>query len=158
MKSLARHEKKAFEAFYQRFLSLTKEQGHYESAHREAVLRALFFSDTHLSAEEIAKEIRKSSKISLPAVYNTLSFLEEMGLLHVFILPPYTLKTYRLLLEYQDQLVCIKCGKIVPFHDKELQMRERAILDTHAFTGINQTIILYGVCNTCQEKGTSPSS
>lgn len=152
MKPIARDEKKAFEGFYQRFLSLVKEQGHYESAHREAVLKVLFFSTTHLSAEEIARAIRKSSKISLPTVYNTLSFLEEMGLLHVFILPPYTLKTYRLLLEYHDQLICIKCGKTTPFYDKELEARERAILDAHAFTGINQTIILYGVCHACQER------
>jgi len=150
MKKTTPKYKKTFDAFYQRFLAMTKDQGHYESAHREAILKVLFFSTSHLSAEEIALQVRKESKISLPTVYNTLSFLEELGMIHVFILPPYTLKTYRLMLEYHDQLVCIKCGKIVPFYDKELEARERLILQDHAFTGINQTIILYGVCSSCK--------
>jgi len=140
-----------FKNFYQKFLTLTKSHGHYGSIQREAILRVLYESKTHLSADEIATNVRKYARISLHTVYNTLGFLEEFGLIHTVVLPPFKTKTYKLQLDYHDQLVCIKCGVCIPFHDPQIHKREEEILALHDFTAINRTIILYGICATCQK-------
>ena len=140
-----------FKNFYQKFLALTKSHGHYDSIQREAILRVLYENRTHLSADEIATNVRKYARVSLPTVYNTLSFLEELRLLHTLVLPPFKTKTYKLQFDYHDQLVCIKCGVCVPFHDPQIDKREEEILKLHDFTAINRTIILYGICATCQK-------
>lgn len=139
-----------FKNFYQKFLVLTKSHGHYDSNQREAILHVLYESKAHLSADEIATNVRKCARVSLPTVYNTLGFLEEFGLVHTLVLPPFKTKTYKLQLDYHDQLVCIKCGVSLPFHDPQIHEREEEILKIHDFTAINRTIILYGICATCQ--------
>ena len=148
-----KQSKQDFKNFYQKFLALTKSHGHYDSSQREIILRVLHESKSHLSADETATNVRKYARVSLPTVYNTLGFLEELGLVHTLVLPPFKTKTYKLQLEYHDQLVCIKCGTALPFHDPQMHEREEEILKSHDFTAINRTIILYGICTTCQSTG-----
>jgi len=149
---MAMDKKEKFNQFYQKFLNLAKNYGHYDSSQREVILRVLYHSNAHLSADEIACRARKYIRISLPTVYNTLNFLENLGLIHTLVLPPFKTKTYKLKLDYHDQLVCIKCGTAMPFCDKKLREKESEILQNYNFTAINRTIILYGVCFSCQKK------
>lgn len=145
-----KQNKQDFKNFYQKFLALTKGYGHYDSSQREAILQVLFDSKIHLSADEITTNVRKYARVSLPTVYNTLNFLEELNLVHTLVLPPFKTKTYKLQLEYHDQLICIKCGITLPFHDSKIHEHEEKILLSHDFTAINRTIILYGICSACQ--------
>ncbi|WP_262367538.1 Fur family transcriptional regulator [Campylobacter concisus] len=110
-----------FELFYKHFNEFLKAFNQKGSEIKEQILRVLFASKSHLSAQEICQKIYETYKneISMTSIYTFLNFLEEHHLANSF--EQNGVKNYELNLKSShDHLICEICGKVVDFEDEKL--------------------------------------
>ncbi len=149
MKDVAKH----FELFLrQRSLRLTRQ--------REAILKAIYGTHRHVTAEELYELLQKAGdakalRISRATVYRTLSLLAEGGFVQALELgrDRGTLYEHTLGHEHHDHMVCMACGKIIEFHDDELEQVQAAAIRRHGFEATSHRLNVFGTCAKCQEKG-----
>ena len=132
------------------FISQCKELGIKVTPQRIAIYKELASTDEHPSTEMIYKKIQNYyPNISLTTVYRTLETFENLGLIScVNIL--YNAARYDANLKPHHHIVCVKCKKVQDFYDdslNDLNISEQT-LGNYKITGYS--IILNGVCNTCQ--------
>ena len=139
----------SFEKFYMKFIGFLRDFGLKNSKQKEQILKVLFQNDEHLSANEIQSKLNK--KISLTAIYQFLNFLCENSLVVSF--DENGTKKFELNLKsHHDHLICTKCGKIQSFCDEKIEQRQDEICSTYKFLTQGHTMILYGICQKCQNK------
>ncbi|WP_169785131.1 Fur family transcriptional regulator [Campylobacter curvus] len=141
-----------FERFYQHLSSFMSEFNHKNSHIKENILSILYRSQTHLSAQDIQTEFSKiyAQSISLPTIYALLNFLDECRLCNSY--DDGGIKKYELNLKaHHDHLICEKCGKVVEFHDDDIEQRQDLICKEKNFEVVAHTMVLYGVCADCQK-------
>ncbi|WP_169779185.1 Fur family transcriptional regulator [Campylobacter curvus] len=141
-----------FERFYQHLSSFMSEFNHKNSHIKENILSILYRSQTHLSAQDIQTEFSKiyAQNISLPTIYALLNFLDECRLCNTY--DDSGIKKYELNLKaHHDHLICEKCGKVVEFHDEDIEQRQELICKEKNFEEVAHTMVLYGVCADCQK-------
>lgn len=144
-----------FEEFYANFQKHSQKLGFKDSLRQESIFKTLFFANHYLNAEEILQKIRSDYhvKISLPSVYKMLAHLEEIHFVTSLIIQSEKTKKYKLTLSmHYDQLVCTRCGKVIHFHNAEIEKLQADILDAHAFIGLGHTMVLYGLCEACNHE------
>ncbi|CAD7287771.1 Ferric uptake regulation protein [Campylobacter majalis] len=141
-----------FENFYKSFSSLSNDLNHKNSYIKERILNILYFSDTHLSANEIQAIFRKNYRenISLPAIYALLNFLDECKLSNVYI--DNGVRKYELNLKtHHDHIICEKCRKAISFCDEVIEKRQHEIAYANGFELVGHSMILYGICSECSK-------
>ena len=142
-----------FELFYKHFNEFLKAFGQKGSEIKEQILRVLFASKSHLSAQEICQKIYETYKneISMTSIYTFLNFLEEHHLANSF--EQNGVKNYELNLKSShDHLICEICGKVVDFEDEMIEQRQEQICIQSSFIAESHKMILYGICSDCQAK------
>ncbi|ROT45536.1 ferric iron uptake transcriptional regulator [Pusillimonas sp. NJUB218] len=111
-------------------------------------------SDTrHQSAEDVYRAlIAEDIDIGLATVYRVLTQFEQAGILTrsqfdggkaVFELNDG---------DHHDHLICTNCGKVVEFTDPDIEKRQHLIAEQKNFTLESHTMMLYGICGSCQKK------
>lgn len=111
-------------------------------------------SDTrHHSAEDVYRAlIAEDIDIGLATVYRVLTQFEQAGILTrsqfdggkaVFELNDG---------DHHDHLICTNCGKVVEFTDPDIEKRQHLIAEQKNFTLESHTMMLYGICGSCQKK------
>lgn len=141
-----------FEKFYSKFSDFLRDFNYKNSAQKEKILKLLYTSDEHLSANEIQEFFNSDLRenISLTTIYQFLNFLKEIGLVSEF--DEGGVRKFELNLKsHHDHLICIKCGKIVSFYDKFIEARQDIICKEKNFNTQGHTMILYGICQECQK-------
>ena len=142
-----------FEKFLEtRSLRLTRQ--------RAEILRAMYATHKHISADDLYDLLRKHDqqgklKISRATVYRTLSLLSEGGFIQALDLGTEQGTLYEHVLghDHHDHLICLSCGRIIEFMDRDL---ERIQDDAVARLGFKPTwhrLNVYGTCKACQAKG-----
>lgn len=104
----------------------------------------------HLSAEAIYRAfIDQGEDIGLATVYRVLTQFEEAGLVvkHHFEggQSVFELDTG----EHHDHLVCVKCGRVTEFVDKNIEKRQSEIAEEAGFTITDHNLTIYGMCGGC---------
>lgn len=118
---------------------------------RESVARVLFESTRHLSADEVAEQLReRGEQIGKATVYRTLALLVELGLAteHDF---DEGFKRYQMQIgaAQYDHMICTSCGRVRQFRDPEVnRMLERVARDA-GFEAITRQIKIFGACHEC---------
>ncbi|HWZ48983.1 MAG TPA: ferric iron uptake transcriptional regulator [Herbaspirillum sp.] len=107
----------------------------------------------HLSAEDVYKILLSDNMdVGLATVYRVLMQFEQAGLLQrnhfetgkaVFELNEGT---------HHDHLVCLDCGKVEEFFDKEIEERQIKIAQERGFKIVEHALALYGRCQDCVNK------
>lgn len=101
----------------------------------------------HLTAEDIYRIlVADKHDVGLATVYRVLTQFEQAG-----ILTRNYFETGKATYElnegsHHDHLVCIDCGRVVEFHDDEIERRQREIAEEHGFEMVAHTLALYGRC------------
>lgn len=105
----------------------------------------------HLSAEDVYKILLdEGEKIGLATVYRVLTQFEAAGLVRrhhfeggnsVFELNQGG---------HHDHMVCIKCGRVDEFTDNDIEKRQKKIAAKLNYELKDHSLILYGICPTCQ--------
>jgi Fur family ferric uptake transcriptional regulator len=118
---------------------------------RESVARVLFESTRHLSADEVAEELRqRGEQIGKATVYRTLALLVELGLAteHDFG-EGYRRYQMQIGAAQYDHMICTVCGRVTQFRHAALEQALEAITATADFQAITRQIKIFGTCNDC---------
>lgn len=108
----------------------------------------------HLTAEEVYQRLREAGEeVGLATVYRVLTQFEQAGLVirHNF-------EGGRSVFEinqggHHDHMVCLECGKVFEFYDKEIEERQRRVAQQHGFAIDDHSLYLYGVCEGMKKHG-----
>lgn len=126
---------------------------------RAEILRAIFATHRHVTAEELYEMMRvderaKKLRISRATVYRTLALLAEGGFVEALEIgrDGGTLYEHVLGHEHHDHMVCTRCGRILEFHDDELEALQEKVVARHGFRPASHRLNIYGTCERCQKK------
>ena len=110
----------------------------------------------HLSAEDVYRMLMDEGEdVGLATIYRVLAQFEDAGLVirHHFE-DGHAL--FELEQGHHDHIVCVKCGRIEEFFDRDIEQRQRKIAEDNGFDLSKHTLVLYGECqNTHCKKGDS---
>ena len=113
---------------------------------RIKILQMLETNDQrHLSAEDIYKSLLESGEdVGLATVYRVLTQFETAGLVtrHNFD-GGYAVFELHRGDEHHDHMVCSETGKVVEFHNAEIERLQQEIADSHGFELVGHSLVLY---------------
>lgn len=144
-----------YDEYLVKFRDMINTLGLNNSVQKEYILKLLFISDKHLNADEIQQKIKyeHNVKIGIATVYRVLNLFEEMSLVRSINIQGQDSKVYEInLKKHHDHLVCVRCGKIVEFIDKEIEALQEQVAKTQEFQLQSHNMIMYGICRTCQKE------
>lgn len=103
--------------------------------------------ERHLTADDVYRLLIKENKdIGLATVYRVLTQFEQAGLLerHHF-------ESGKAVFEikadqHHDHLVCINCGRVEEFFDKEIERRQKKIAKERGYAIQGHALYLYAEC------------
>jgi Fur family ferric uptake transcriptional regulator len=118
---------------------------------RESVARVLFESTRHLSADEVAEELRRrGEQIGKATVYRSLALLVELGLAteHDF---DEGFRRYQMQIgaAQYDHMICTSCGNVTQFRHQELNRALEEVARDAGFAAITRQIKVFGTCHEC---------
>lgn len=126
-----------------------RQKGLKVTPQRVAVYKALIRTDTHPTAEEVYKMVRRDiSSISLDTVNRTLLTLAEIGAAFQ-VEGTGQPRRYDGGMEDHQHFRCIKCGKIVDFHYEPFDNIEVPAHLQGQFQVMRKTVYLEGICRSC---------
>ena len=136
------------------FTAFLRKKGLKLTNQRRAVLARALAVPKHFSAEELLDDLkREDSSTSKATVYRTLALLVESHLLEaVDFERGYKLYERSLGHMHHDHLICTGCGRIIEFHDEEIEKAQQAVAELHDFVVSWHTHKLYGLCGQCRKK------
>lgn len=123
-----------------------------KSERRESVLKMLYNSGKHHTANEIYKEVKSKydPKIGVSTIYRTLQLFEEAKIVNVVSISK-DIKRYEINYNvHHDHLVCMSCGIIVEFQNEEIEKLQEEISKEYGFKLIDHDMTLIGLCSKCQ--------
>jgi Fur family transcriptional regulator, ferric uptake regulator len=128
------------------------EAGYQKGAARRAVIDCLGRQKCALSAQEIEEELRAAGTgVGRASIYRTLEQLDELGLVHRLDLGT-GIATYEPAEpsgEHHHHLLCERCGRVVPFHDANLERALNDVTSRSDFDVSAHDVTLYGLCPRC---------
>jgi Fur family ferric uptake transcriptional regulator len=110
----------------------------------------------HLSAESIYQQLKDhGDDVGLATVYRVLTQFETAGLIrrHNFEggFSVFEIEHGK----HHDHMVCERCGLVKEFFDETIEKRQHEIAHASGFTVTEHQHTIYGICQLCQQKGSS---
>jgi Fur family transcriptional regulator, ferric uptake regulator len=131
-----------------------KSRGLRQSSQRDRVVEIFLSQSGHTSAEALLYQVRKKDpRVGLTTIYRTLKLLTECGLAveRKFNRQMSTFEPARLG-QHHDHLICLGCGKIMEFENKNIETLQEDVAREHGFFITHHVLELYGYCLTCSKK------
>jgi Fur family ferric uptake transcriptional regulator len=125
-------------------LKLTKE--------RKAVLQEIFLHRGHLEAEDLWQSLRKKKKrASRATIYRTLELLVDSGIVRkVDLGHGHSHYEHVLGHAHHEHMVCLKCGNVIEFSDKEIERSLRRMCEKSGFEPSSHCFQVFGCCGDCR--------
>jgi len=141
-----------FETYLKNFKKHLLKLGFKNSIQKDYILKVLFFSDEHLSAEQIVFKIKcqYNIDIGIATVYRTVKFFQGLGLVDSLDVGDGTKRYEMNLALHHDHLICTSCHKIIEFTDDIIELNQIKVAKKHNFILKNHVMTIYGVCENCQ--------
>ena len=112
---------------------------------RVKILQILENSEQHhLSAEDVYKALMEAGEdVGLATVYRVLTQFESAGLVvrHNFDGGHSVFEIERG--DHHDHMVCVETGKVIEFHNEEIESLQDKIADEHGFEITGHSLVLY---------------
>ena len=134
------------------FASYLREHNLPVTPQRLAIADVLLASTSHLSADDVARELRKrGSAAGLATVYRTIDVLLRSGLLVERDFGE-GFKRYEPArdMPHHEHLVCSVCGKVTEFRDERLERITTLIAEQHRFSRQGHRLVIQGTCAECR--------
>jgi Fur family transcriptional regulator, ferric uptake regulator len=131
-----------------------KSRGLRQSGQRDRVVETFLSQKGHISAEELLSQVRiQDKRVSLTTIYRTLKLLTQCGLAieRKFNRQVSTFEPARLG-KHHDHLICLGCGKILEFENKNIEIQQEEVARRHSFLITHHVLELYGTCLDCSKK------
>jgi Fur family peroxide stress response transcriptional regulator len=115
-----------------------------------AILRAVLESSTHLTAEEIYRQVSADfPMLSLATVYKTLHVLKDLG--EVMELNVDGRSHYDGDVPPHPHLICVRCYTIIDLPPETAVTVPEEILAERGFRALWHQVEVHGLCRQCQE-------
>jgi Fur family peroxide stress response transcriptional regulator len=133
------------------FLWKSKENGLKITPQRTAIFQELLKSKDHPTADDIYKRIvKKIPNISFDTVNRTLLTFSKIGMIKV--VEGYgQAKRYDPDLGIHHHFRCIRCGRIIDFHNKDYDNIAVPAEINKRFTVTSKKVVLEGLCGKCRK-------
>jgi Fur family peroxide stress response transcriptional regulator len=133
------------------FQSDCRKAGLRVTPQRTAVYRALIETEDHPSAEMVFRRVRRRfPNISLDTVNRTLLTLSDIGAAFV-VEGTGDAKRFDGNLCRHQHFRCVKCKRIVDFHEERFENIDAPAVLGEKFTVLRSTVYFEGVCDRCAE-------
>jgi Fur family ferric uptake transcriptional regulator len=138
------------------FDAYLREHGLPVTAQRLAIADIVLQSTRHLSADDVASELkRRGTAAGLATVYRTLDLLVKSGL----AVERDFGEGFRRFepardAPHHEHLMCTVCGKVTEFRDERLERMTTLVAEANGFARQRHRLVIYGMCADCQ-RGTS---
>lgn len=134
--------------------SLLSEIGDNNIDNRLKVVKCLWKSETHATAEDMGRDLELSCEnIGIEFIEDTLFLLTRLGLVTRMEIEGGSLMYEpKYLGEHHDHMICVDCGKIIEFEDPRLERIQEFAAEKHGFTLIRHKTEFYGLCSKCSSK------
>ena len=142
----------AFDIFLNNFKTNVSKIGLKNSIQKDYILKILYFSKEHLTAEEISNKIKTNYNVSIgiATVYRAMKFLNDMKLVHLLDIGDGIIRYELNLSKHHDHLICTSCGKIIEFIDDLIELNQIKIAKKNNFILKEHVMTIYGTCEYCQ--------
>jgi len=122
------------------------EKGMKMTGQRRVIAKVLSDADDHPDVEEV---YRRSSevdpKISIATVYRTVRLFEEAGIVERLDFGDGRARYEEASEDHHDHLIDVQSGKIIEFHDDEIEELQRKIAEKLGFKLVDHRMELFGV-------------
>ena len=119
---------------------------------RVAIAEAVLTSNRHLSAEDLATDVReRGASVGQATVYRTLDLLVRSGLVVERDFGE-GYKRYEPARDepHHEHLLCTVCGTVTEFRDERLDRMTTLVAEAHGFARLRHRLVIFGVCRDCQ--------
>ena len=142
----------AFDIFLKNFKKNVSKIGLKNSIQKDYILKILYFSTEHLTAEEISNKIKTEYKVSIgiATVYRAMKFFHEIKLVNQLDIGDGIVRYELNLSNHHDHLICTSCGKIIEFEDDLIELNQIKIAEKNNFILKEHIMTIYGLCEDCQ--------
>ncbi|RXJ68011.1 transcriptional repressor [Halarcobacter ebronensis] len=148
-------EDKHFDIFIKNYKEHISKLGFKNTIQKDYILKVLYYSEHHLSAEEITDKIQKEFNIDIgiATVYRSLNFFEEMKLVEILNIGDGTRRyEFKFNKKHHDHLICTSCNKIIEFSDDIIELNQIKIAEKNGYLLNDHSMIIYGLCDNCCEQ------
>lgn len=124
------------------------------TAQRLKIVKRAFSMPKHFSAEDLYQVLKRERlDVSKATVYRTLKLLVEANFLDEMEIGARQAKIYEPVLgrEHHDHMICLRCGRIVEFIDREIEALQEKAARQKEFRVLSHTLKLFGLCKACDE-------
>ncbi len=118
---------------------------------RQEIWNELRSSDGHRDAEEIYITLRKRGlKISRATIYRTIDVLVKNNLIDKLEIGDGRARfEYNDRFLHHDHLICTNCGKIIEFHNNEIEILQTQTAKKYNFKILHHSHQIFGICEDC---------
>lgn len=128
-----------------RLENLCIKRGMKMTEQRRVIARILSDADDHPDVEELYKRSsRVDNNISIATVYRTVRLFEEAGLLDRHDFGDGRARYEEASTEHHDHLIDVKSGKVIEFHDEEIENLQHKIASKLGYKLVGHRMELYG--------------
>ena len=122
------------------------ERGMKMTEQRRVIARVLSEASDHPDVEELFRRSEAvDDNISIATVYRTVRLFEEAGLLDRHDFGDGRARYEESSDDHHDHLIDVYTGKVIEFHDEEVEELQRKIAEKHGFKLVDHRMELYGV-------------
>lgn len=142
-----------FETFLENFQKHVSKLKLKNSIQKDYILKILYYSEDHLTVEEITQKVKETYKIDIgiATVYRAMKFFEELGIV-ISLDALESAKLYELNISlHHDHLICTSCRKIIEFTDETIEKKQIQIAKKNNFILNDHVMTIYGICEECQK-------
>ena len=113
---------------------------------RRLIARVLSDASDHPDVEEVyGRAVKLDARISLATVYRTVRLLEDAEILERHDFRDGRARYEELSRSHHDHLIDVDSGKVVEFHDDEIEELQRQIAEKLGYRLIDHRLALYAV-------------
>ncbi len=128
-----------------RLENLCIKRGMKMTGQRRVIARVLSDADDHPDVEELYKRSSQvDNNISIATVYRTVRLFEEAGLLDRHDFGDGRARYEEASAEHHDHLIDVKSGKVIEFHDEEIENLQHKIASKLGYKLVGHRMELYG--------------
>jgi len=142
---------RALSALEEHFRMAFVQEGIKDTRAHEAILRVFCHSDSHLTLEDLLRQVRAEGVEATPRTARAvMARLCEYGLAHEVRRDDGTIVYEHLHLEeHHDHLICTRCKRVFNFHDSRLEELKEAVATVRQFHPFRHSLEIYGLCSEC---------
>lgn len=129
----------------ERIEKLCAEKGLRMTEQRRVIARVLSAAHDHPDVEELYRRASAiDAHISIATVYRTVRLFEEAGILERHDFRDGRSRYEEVPDQHHDHLIDVETGKVLEFHDEEIERLQRAIAERLGYTLVDHRLELYG--------------